>query len=230
MRRPLRRYSRKQRRRWKLGRKPLRAEYALRYRSIFRGRGFSRGFKEAGFEILAAVENFKPKAKTYRTNFPEVKLYVEDIKRLNPAEILREVGRPDVIIGGPPCEPFTAINPRRRERAIDRLYRDPIGRLVLYFIRFVEVIRPEIFVMEQVPQIMELEDALRREFKKAGYDVHFNILNALDYGVPQVRRRVFVSNVEIRPKSVKGKRAVWEAIRDVPPMLRTTSPGSPVVG
>ncbi|AAL80173.1 DNA cytosine methyltransferase [Pyrococcus furiosus DSM 3638] len=174
--------------------------------------GFSLGFKLAGFKIISAVENFKPKAKTYSFNFPEVKVYVSDIKALNP----KDFPKADVIIGGPPCEPFTAINSRRMENPKDRLYRDPIGRLVLEFIRFVKEIKPKVFVMENVPQIMELEDYLIREFDKAGYPIEFNILNALDYGVPQIRRRVFISNVKIRPDKVKGPKKVWDVLKDVP--------------
>ncbi|WP_048146465.1 DNA cytosine methyltransferase [Pyrococcus abyssi] len=174
--------------------------------------GFSLGFKLVGFEIVAAIENFKPKAKTYSHNFPGVKVIAQDIKVISPDEI----GDVDVIIGGPPCEPFTAINPRRKENPKDRLYRDPIGRLVLEFVRFVERLKPKVFVMENVPQIMELEKYLRKEFDKAGYDIYFNVLNALDYGAPQVRRRVFISNLELKPKKIKGPRKVWDALKNIP--------------
>ncbi|AFK21720.1 DNA cytosine methyltransferase [Pyrococcus sp. ST04] len=177
--------------------------------------GFSLGFKLAGFKIVAAVENFKPKAKTYTLNFPDVKVHVSDIKSLNP----REFPSVDIIIGGPPCEPFTAINQKRKENPRDRLYKDPIGRLVLEFIRFVRELKPEIFIMENVPQIMELEDYLVKEFDRAGYSVEFNILNALDYGVPQIRRRVFISNIKIRPRKVKGPKKVWDVLSDIPPNL-----------
>ncbi|MFA4720297.1 DNA cytosine methyltransferase [Pyrococcus kukulkanii] len=174
--------------------------------------GFSLGFKLSGFEIVSAVENFKPKAKTYSYNFPGVKVVAQDIKLVDP----REFGEVDVVIGGPPCEPFTAISQRRMEEPRDRLYRDPIGRLVLEFIRFVKVLKPKVFVMENVPQILEVEEYLRKEFEKAGYDVYFNVLNALDYGVPQIRRRVFISNIELKPRKVKGPRKVWDVLKDVP--------------
>ncbi|MFA4641264.1 DNA cytosine methyltransferase [Pyrococcus kukulkanii] len=185
----------------------------MRVLDLFAGAGgFSLGFKLSGFEIVGAVENFKPKAKTYSYNFPRVKVVTQDIKLVDP----REFGEVDVVIGGPPCEPFTAISQRRMEEPRDRLYRDPIGRLVLEFIRFVKVLKPKVFVMENVPQIMEVEEYLRKEFEKAGYDVYFNVLNALDYGVPQIRRRVFISNIELKPRKVKGPRKVWDVLKDVP--------------
>lgn len=77
--------------------------------------GFSRGFREEGFEIVAAVENFPPKAKAYQVNFPETIVFVEDIKRLDAEKLKKEIGEVEVIIGGPPCEPFTAINLKRKE-------------------------------------------------------------------------------------------------------------------
>jgi len=176
--------------------------------------GFSLGFKLSGFRIVSAIESFRPKAETYSINFPEAKVVVRDIKAVNPREIAEKV---DVIIGGPPCEPFTAINSRRREHPRDRLYKDPIGRLVLEFIRFVRELKPKVFVMENVPQIMEVERYIRREFERAGYDVYFNVFNALDYGVPQVRRRVFISNIELKPRKIRSRKRVWDALRDIPP-------------
>lgn len=181
--------------------------------------GFSRGFKEAGFKILAAIENFAPKADTYKFNFPEVKMYVEDIKKIHTIDVMRDIGVPDVIIGGPPCEPYTAANLKRKENPLDRLYNDPIGQLVLHFIRFVKDFQPKIFVMEEVPQIMEgeLKDALRYEFEKAGYEeIYFNILDAQDYETAQRRKRVFISNIRIKPKRVKEKLTVWDVIGDLP--------------
>ena len=52
--------------------------------------GFSRGFRDAGFEIVAAIENFKPVAKTYAENFPETLLIVEDIKRVHSRDVRGE--------------------------------------------------------------------------------------------------------------------------------------------
>ncbi|MCS7386527.1 MAG: DNA cytosine methyltransferase [archaeon GB-1867-005] len=182
--------------------------------------GFSRGFKEAGFQIVAAIENFKPVAITYSENFSEAELIVEDIKRIHSKDLLSLIGSPpDVVIGGPPCEPFTAVNIRRRKDPLDRLYGDPIGRLVLHFIRFVGDLKPKVFVMENVPQILdgELKYALRKEFARVGYPkIYFNILRAEDYGTPSRRVRVFISNIKLRPVKVKVRIPVMKAIGDLP--------------
>ena len=181
--------------------------------------GFSRGFKEAGFDIALGLENLEPVAETYMENFPEAEIIVEDIQRVRAEEIERLVGKPDVVIGGPPCEPFTKANPKRRENPLDRLYEDPIGRLVLHFVRIVGDLKPKVFVMENVPSIVdgELRNALKREFKEAGYgEVYFNFLRAEDYGTPSHRLRVFISNIRIKPRPLKERVVVIEAIGDLP--------------
>ncbi len=180
------------------------------------GGGFSRGFYEAGFSIRCAVENFKPVAETFKANFPDAEVIAKDIKKVGSEEITSVV-EPDVIIGGPPCEPFTAANPKRMTNPLDRLYVDPMGRLVLEFIRMVADLKPKIFVMENVPQILEgkLKDALRREFKRACYDVYFNVLRAENYGCPSKRARVFLSNIKIKPEKEDKIVVVWDVIKDL---------------
>ena len=181
--------------------------------------GFSRGFADAGFKIVMGVDNFDPVAETFRRNFPQAKVLVIDIKELRAEDIIDEVGEPDVVIGGPPCEPFTGANPKRRPQPLDRLYEDPIGRLVLHFIRLVGDLRPKVFVMENVPAILEgeLREALIKEFSYAEFPkIYFNVLRAEDYGTPSQRVRVFISNIKLRPR--RGKRVtVIEAIGDLPP-------------
>jgi len=181
--------------------------------------GLSEGFREAGFKIVLGIDNLEPVAETYQTNFPEAEVLIEDIKEVRAEDIERAVGAPDVVVGGPPCEPFTRTNPRRRPRPIDRLYDDPVGRLVLHFVRIVGDLKPRVFVMENVPGILEgeLKRALREEFARAGYErIYFNVLRAEDYGTPSHRVRVFVSNIRLRPRRAARRVVVVEAIGDLP--------------
>jgi DNA (cytosine-5)-methyltransferase 1 len=184
--------------------------------------GFARGFRDEGFRILLAVDNDKSVAKSYTANFPGALVIREDIREISCDDIRYFLGLQsiDVVIGSPPCEPFTASNPRRREDPLERLYSDPVGTLVLEFIRILECVKPRLFVMENVPGILEgpLKAALRREFTAAGYStVHFNVLKAEDYGTPSRRTRVFISNVPISPPKLRRIVTVWEAIGDLPP-------------
>lgn len=190
--------------------------------------GFSKGFQDVGFNIVLGIDNFEPVAKTFKLNFPNAIVICEDIKNVYSDEIQTYLkGKiPHVVIGSPPCEPFTAANPNRKEKPLDRLYVDPQGQLTLEFIRIVKQLKPEVFIMENVPQIMEgeLKRALIREFKSAGYKkIFFNVLKAEDYSTPSHRVRVFISNIPIKPKRTYKRIVVEEALKNLPP------PGSPNV-
>lgn len=194
-----------------------------KYIDVFSGAGgFSLGFHLTGrFKSLLAIDNFKPAALTYKTNFPHALVVNEDVKELD-KELLTGMVKPDeidVIIGSPPCEPFTGANPMRKKDPLDRLYSDPMGQLTLHFIRIVGYYRPKIFVMENVPAITEdgLRDALLIEFKRVGYEkIYFNTLLAEDYETPSHRKRVFISNIPITPRKSSRRITVKEALSDLP--------------
>jgi DNA (cytosine-5)-methyltransferase 1 len=102
---------------------------------------------------------------------------------------------------------------------LDRLYVDDMGRLTLHFIRIVGDLKPKIFVMENVPQIVEgeLKWALKWEFSRVGYKrVYFNILRAEDSQTPSIRRRIFISNIPIKIKRKSNMVNVEEALRGLP--------------
>jgi DNA (cytosine-5)-methyltransferase 1 len=141
---------------------------------------------------------------TYRGDINPVVIN-DDIREIHSYDILKICKKVDVVIGGPPCEAYTGANPNREKNPFDRLYKDEMGRLVLEYIRIVGDLQPEIFVMENVPGILEpdIRESIEKEFKKVGYDVYFNVLRAEDYGNPSSRRRVFVSNIEINPEKLE---------------------------
>ncbi|MEL9997754.1 MAG: DNA cytosine methyltransferase [Sulfolobales archaeon] len=181
--------------------------------------GFSRGFYDLGFKIVLGVDSDRAAARTYKTNIPTATVLCEDIRDLRCDDIKYLVGTDvDVVIGSPPCEPFTAANKRRMPEPIDRLYRDPVGSLVLNFIEIVGCLTPKIYVMENVPGILdgELKELLANEFKSVGYKAYFNILRAEDYGNPSRRVRVFISNIPLNPQKVRNLTTVIDVIKDLP--------------
>ncbi|MEM4822198.1 MAG: DNA cytosine methyltransferase [Acidilobaceae archaeon] len=191
------------------------------------GGGYARGFEESDFKVIAAIDNYPPAAKTYKANFPHAAMIVEDIKDVTYRDIVDVTGYNrgdiDVVIASPPCEPFTSANPNRMKNPIDRLYSDPIGNLFLHAIRLIGEFEPEVFVIENVPGILEepIKKAIRYELKRIGYDkVYFNILKAEDYGSPSERVRVFISNIKLSPPKNPGP-TVEDSIKDLP------EPGSP---
>ena len=185
------------------------------------GGGFARGFREAGFKIALAIDNDEACGETYKLNFPEALVLVEDIRDIRGRDIIYLLGfQPDVVIGSPPCEPFTGANPHRESDPLNRLYKDPLGVLTLEFIRIVGEVKPKVFIMENVPPLADgpLRNAIRREFEYIGYGkVFFNVLKAENYGTPSRRVRLFISNTIIEPTPLDRYIIVEEALKDLPP-------------
>jgi DNA (cytosine-5)-methyltransferase 1 len=189
--------------------------------------GFSRGFELAGFNVVVAVENDPPVAKTYKANFPHAYLIADDVKDVSERTI-REIsglgrGDFDVVIASPPCEPFTPTNRNRMPNPLDRILTDPIGQLYLHAIRLIAELKPRFFVIENVSGVAEgpIRKVIEDELRKGGYDeVYFNIIRSEEYGVASERVRVFVSNVKLN-LAKRRPLTVMEALEGLP------EPGAP---
>ena len=154
--------------------------------------GFSYGFKQAGFDILLGIDVWKDAIVTYKHNIQEAKTINDDISQISGKDILDTLNVNatdiDVIIGGPPCQGFSVSGKRLRD--------DPRNLLYKSFVEIVGEIQPKIFVMENVPGLVRLFNGKVKEevigdFSEIGYEVVEKILTAADYGVPQIRKRVF---------------------------------------
>lgn len=152
--------------------------------------GMSLGMKSAGMKIVFANEVNDDAALTYAYNFPHVKLSVADVKKIDLRALKREIGSEiDIIAAGLPCQGFSMAG--RRQAG------DPRNRLFIYLMKFVEVFRPKIVVIENVKgMLLAAEGAIisriRDELAHLGYSVHMKVLSSSDYGVPQKRERVFI--------------------------------------
>lgn len=196
-----------------------------KYIDLFAGAGgMSLGFDKAEFENVLAVEYNKCFAETYSFNFPKHNLKVADIKNISNEEIKKLIGnnKIDVIIGGPPCQGFSIAGKIGRN-FID----DERNRLFKEFVRFVEVIKPRIFVMENVAALKthnkgKTIEEIVKEFERVGYTVKYDVLNAVNYGVPQQRRRIFVigtldkENKFKFPKETTKRITIAEALKGLP--------------
>lgn len=170
------------------------------YIDLFCGAGgLSLGFEEAGFQNIFAVE-FNPSfAKTYERNFSNHTLVVDDIKNIKEEQIDKLIGsnEVDVIIGGPPCQGFSIAG------NIGRTFvDDERNRLFKEFVRFVSHIKPKMFVMENVAAMAthlrgKTIKSISEAFENAGigYKVKWKVLNSVDYGVAQERRRIVIVGV-----------------------------------
>ena len=153
--------------------------------------GLSLGFKLAGFKIEGAIDHDKDSIKTFKKNFGEGKFFVKDINEINEEFIKKNFKNIDVIIGGPPCQGFSNANRWQKN------YSDPRNLLFLKFIEFVKLIKPKMVLIENVSGILsrskgEIIDNIRNVLNKNGYKVDYKLLNASEFGVPQIRKRVFI--------------------------------------
>lgn len=183
----------------------------LRYIDLFSGAGgFSLGFDRKGFNNVFSIDIEPSFCETYKYNFPKHNLIQKDICDLTIEEIqyLKEYDNIDVIIGGPPCQGFSIAGNIGR-KFID----DPRNRLFKEFVRVVEIIKPNFFVMENVARLYtHNKGATRKEivsdFEELGYKVDCKILNSADYGVPQIRKRIIFIGSKIRKKILFPKKKV----------------------
>lgn len=202
--------------------------------------GMTLGFEQAGFDVLASVEIDPIHCAIHKFNFPQWKALCKSVIDVSGLEIRsrseiknREI---DVVFGGSPCQGFSLIG----KRALD----DPRNSLVFHFMRLVRELQPKYFVLENVKGLTigkhrQFLAEVIEEFEKHGYEVEkeYRVLNAVNYGVPQSRERLFlfgckkglnlpkyplpISRSPILKKpselaDLPNAPTVWEAIADLP--------------
>ena len=144
--------------------------------------GLSLGFQKAGFNILAAFDNWDDAIAVYHTNFkhPVIKQDLSNVE-----ETIKKVSKykPNMIIGGPPCQDFSSAGKRDENNGR--------GDLTIDFAQVIAAIKPEWFVMENVDRITKTSKLVEAQaiFKSCGYGLTFTILNASLCGAPQRRKR-----------------------------------------
>lgn len=167
--------------------------------------GLDFGFEAAGFDTVAAVELDGASCRTVRLNRPEWGLIEDDIHNVSSEAILEKAGlrsgEADVLIGGPPCQPFSKSSYWVNGDAL-RL-DDPRADTLTAYLRVLRDTRPKAFLLENVYGLVykgkdeglrHLLDGIAQINREAGanYTVSWKMLNAAHYGVPQSRERVFL--------------------------------------
>lgn len=168
----------------------------IKIASYFSGAGgLDLGFEQASDNLVQFKTYFTTDIEawaesTIKANRPEWNFHRADITQLNPIDV-REIigGLPDIIIGGPPCQPFSVAG---KQKATN----DPLGILYRDYIRHIRELQPEIVVMENVYGLAQVKsvnmvEEIYKSFSEIGYEVTHRELTAADYGVPQKRRRLF---------------------------------------
>jgi len=188
--------------------------------------GLSLGFEMAGFSILGAIEQDKWAAETFQRNHPTAKVISSDIRNVTNDALKQTFGAPDVVVGGPPCQGYSVCTKNAGDP------KDPKNTLFREFLRAVKVLSPKIVVMENVPNLIKAKTSKNEEVVKiitheliaADYYVNFDILKAVEFGVPQIRERLFIIGSKVRlneyfPKPSHSENTyvtLWDAISDLP--------------
>lgn len=178
--------------------------------------GLSHGLCDAGWTPLLGLDHWPDAITTYRDNFPGHQSLCIDIAEASGSHLYDQMGaRPDWIVGGPPCQGFSTVGKRQR--------KDPRNALVRQFARVVGELRPRNFLIENVIGLRDMKfvGEIVRLMSDLDYQVVSVVLTAADYGIPQLRRRIFfVGDAEGRsflaPPPTGDSPTVWDAIGDLP--------------
>lgn len=194
--------------------------------------GFAVGCSWAGFQSIFAVDHFAPAIKTWRRNHPNGIACLGNIKNLNPKEVKlllekKGIEHVDLITGGVPCQGFSISNRKHNDN-------DERNFLFIEYMEFVREFMPTCIILENVSGMRStasghFERAIKESMENLGYVVSINLVNAANYGVPQMRQRlIFVgiqknSGISIPYIFPEGRykekfRTVGEAISDLPPL------------
>ena len=204
----------------------------LKVIDLFAGAGgFGLGFQLADYAVTCSVEVDKWATDTLRENNPGMKIIHKDIRTFQSPEIIRQIcgDLPDVIIGGPPCQGFSVAGPGSKDP------KDPRNSLFQNFVLWVESLCPPMFIMENVKGIFSRKNAdgirvidiIQNAFEAIEYRTEVWQLNAAEYGVPQLRERVFIigNRVGISEVGKPVKTHFWNGQSDEGAQLKISNSG-----
>ncbi|MBN2063698.1 MAG: DNA cytosine methyltransferase [Sedimentisphaerales bacterium] len=195
--------------------------------------GLSVGLETAGFNVVLANEIDKDFAETFRLNHPMCRVINDDIHNINFKKAIQELGFSEIslVSGGPPCQGFSTVGSKNRQ--------DPRNSLFYEYLRAVREIEPNYIIFENVSGFKrmyngEVYHTLIQELDSMGYDTISGILDASDFGLPQIRQRTIVIGWKsgLKPiewpaathspeKTLFGgipKLTLMDAISDLPPL------------
>jgi len=174
--------------------------------------GLSFGLRQAGFDVVAALDVDPLATATYEINHTRTKLIKDDVKKVKPTALMKELGMVagelDLLAGCPPCQGFSALRTYNGNRFID----EPMNDLIFEFLRFVRVFRPKLIMMENVPGLFKDSrlEIFCADLDKLKYQYKVDVLDASRFGVPQRRRRMIllaskIGEVNFSPEIIRTK-------------------------
>jgi DNA (cytosine-5)-methyltransferase 1 len=153
--------------------------------------------RNSAFETIAGIDLDRSACNTASTNHKKAHIVCDKIENITPETLIKPSGisNIDLIVGGPPCQGFSSLRP---SRGLD--IDDPRNNLYKQFIQYVKILRPTIFLMENVVGLVNANEGkllkgILKGFIDIGYEVDWRILNAANFGVPQKRERFFLIGI-----------------------------------
>ncbi|MHC4569956.1 MAG: DNA cytosine methyltransferase, partial [Planctomycetota bacterium] len=175
----------------------------LRAIDLFCGAGGSSwGAHCAGVEVVAGFDMWPVAESVYRDNFPNAKFYGGVLGSHDPASLVSELGKIDLIMASPECTNHSVAKGNRPRCEKSR-------ETALQVVRFARALKPRWIVVENVVSMKNWSryGQFIRSIERLGYKTHAQTLNSADFGVPQARRRLFiVCDLEEEPSAVKPPR------------------------
>ncbi len=174
--------------------------------------GFSKGLELAGLNCVGGIDNIEKTVETHAFNHKNSTSICGDIRNISPEEFAKKIGtrKIDIIIGGPPCPTFSTIGDAKIRSVTGKpTSEDPRNELFLEFLKYVDYFRPEIFVIENVPNFItkykgkifntavEIIESIGKDENGSNEGLYevvkpVQVLNSVYYGVPQTRRRMML--------------------------------------
>ncbi len=195
--------------------------------------GFSYGFQDAGFDVLLGVDNATNALSTFKQNHINSEAFNVDLSRdqnlKQIVDFLESKGGVDVIIAGPPCQGFSLTGSRQENDKRNKLF------YAVFSISKMLNKKPKAIIIENVPGLATLYEGkakkeIERNFKESGYNHNSKVLYAPDYGIPQIRKRLFFVGIQEKygifefPKPILDKTnyiTCEDAISDLPTLEST---------
>jgi len=168
-------------------------------------------------EIVFACDIDKFAKKSYFANYKiSEDQWYDDIYDIDGKKYENQI---DLFVGGSPCQSFSLVGKQKG-------FEDNRGLLVYEFIRLVNEIKPKVFIFENVKGLIlhnkgKTWEILKGEFESLGYDIHYDVLNSKNYGIPQNRERLFVVGFKDKrdfkfPKPIPLKIKMSDLLEDAP--------------